>query len=472
VAGEKLGFPKGELEQEHPFVSEIAFDYKLKFHATAHRIGKRDFLTVVGAPETVLPLCKGYEHMRSGLDGLLSNMFEDGLRVLAVAVNSDAVVPLEVDKFGQLSFAGFFAIQDTLRPEVPDAMRRAQGAGIKVVMITGDHKLTAQAIAKQAGIYRDGDYVLTGEDIEHMTEPQLAQMIDKVTVFARVTPEHKLEIVNAYKKKGVIVAMTGDGVNDAPSLVAADLGVAMGKIGTEVAKEASDIVLLDDNFGSIVSAVEEGRSIYKTIKKVILYLFSTSAGEVLTITGALFLGLPLPLLAVQIIWLNFVTDGFLTVALGMEPKERGLLRGKFEKPNRFIIDSLSLKRIFIMALPMMLGSLYLFADNLDADLTKAWTVSLTTLAVFQWFNAWNCRSEHKSIFQMNPFSNKFLIAATGLVVVLQLVAVYNPLFQRLLHTAPLTLTDWMVILPVAFSIIAVEEVRKLLSRSRILTNLA
>lgn len=469
VVGEKLGFPKGELEQEHPLIAEIAFDYKLKFHATAHAVGKRNFLTVVGAPEAVLPLCKGYERMKAGLDDLLKSMFGDGLRVLAVATNSDARLPLDAGQLGSLTFAGFFAIQDTLRPEVPEAMRRALGAGIRVVMITGDHKLTAQAIAKEAGIYREGDYVLTGEDIEHMTGPQLAQMIDKVTVFARVTPEHKLEIVNAYKKKGVIVAMTGDGVNDAPSLVAADLGVAMGKIGTEVAKEAADIVLLDDDFGSIVSAVEEGRSIYKTIKKVILYLFSTSAGEVLTITGALLLGLPLPLLAVQIIWLNFVTDGFLTVALGMEPKEEGLLSGKFEKPNRFIIDSLSVRRMAYMAVPMMLGSLYLFAGNIDADLTRAWTISLTTLAVFQWFNAWNCRSEDKSIFQMNPLSNKFLIAATAVVVGLQILAVYNSLFQKLLHTAPLSLADWLVIIPVALSIVVVEEARKLWARRGALT---
>jgi len=220
----------------------------------------------------------------------------------------------------------------------------------------------------------------------------------KLRFFARVTPEHKLRIIKAYKARGEIIAMTGDGVNDAPSLVAADLGVAMGKIGTEVAKEASDIVLLDDNFRSIVYGVEEGRGIYKTIKKVILYLFSTNAGEVFTIAGALFIGFPLPILPSQIIWLNFVTDGFLDVALAMDPKEKGLLSGSFKRPKKYLIDRLMAYRIFLTATTMAIGTLWLFSKYYRTDIAKAWTISLAVLAVFQWFNAWNCRSESKSIF--------------------------------------------------------------------------
>jgi len=287
-----------------------------------------------------------------------------------------------------------------------------------------------------------------------------------VSVFARVTPEHKLRIIGAYRARGEIVAMTGDGVNDAPSLVAADLGVAMGKIGTEVAKEAADIILLDDNFGSIVSAVEEGRSIYKTIKKVILYLFSTGLGEVLVIVGALLIGFPLPLLAAQIIWLNFVTDGFLDVALAMEPKEEGLLSGRFERPKKYLVDRLMAGRMIVMALPMMLGTLLLFSQYVEGDMTKAWTISLTTLAVFQWFNAWNCRSDRESVFRTNPLSNLYLVGATGIVITLQLFAVYHPLLQGILNTTPLSLNEWLVIVPIASSVLLVEEIRKFFHRRR------
>lgn len=477
VFSEKAGFRRDILLRENPLIDEIPFDYRLKYHAVAHKVGNDILLTVVGAPEAVLSLCKemrfkGKNHPlsekdRKDIEAKFVQMSGQGLRVLAVAARQGAPSHLKPEFVHGLSFVGFFGIQDTLRPEVADAMKRARAADIKVVMITGDHKITARAIAKEAGIYSDGDGILTGDDIETMSELLLADKLEKTAVFARVTPEHKLRIINGYKRRGEIIAMTGDGVNDAPSLVAADLGVAMGKIGTEVAKEASDIVLLDDNFGSIISAVEEGRSIYKTIKKVILYLFSTSMGEVLTISVALFIGYPLPILAAQIIWLNFVTDGFLDVALAMEPKERGLLSGTFERPKKYLVDSLMAQRMLIMALPMMLGTLYLFQQYFETDMARAWTISLTTLAVFQWFNAWNCRSESRSIFRMNPFSNKFLVAATAIVVFLQILAVYNPVVQKILRTVPLEASEWLMILAVAASIILAEEVRKFFYRRKL-----
>ncbi|MBI2573841.1 MAG: HAD-IC family P-type ATPase [Candidatus Wildermuthbacteria bacterium] len=474
VFARKLGFHKDELKQESPLIAEIPFDYKLKYHATVHKEDGRNLLVLAGAPEVILRLSEtawrgGKSHAlerdeRESLELMFSNMSQNALRVLAFAVSHAVSDTLDPKNISSLTFGGFFAMRDALRPEAAPAVRRAKEAGINVVMITGDHKETAQAIAKEAGIFQQGDTTLTGQDIDSLSDKELSQKLAFTSVFSRVTPTHKLRIVQAYKARGEIVAMTGDGVNDAPSLVAADLGVAMGKIGTEVAREAADIVLLDDNFGSIVAAVEEGRNIYKTIKKVILYLFSTSFGEVFTIVLALLLGYPLPLLPAQIIWLNFVTDGFLDVALAMEPKEKGLMKGNFERPKRYLVDKLMAQRMFFMALPMAVGALYLFSRYAQTDFGKALTISLTALAVFQWLNAWNCRSEEKSVFAMNPFSNMFLVAATAIVIGLQALAVYNPVLQKLLHTTPLAFSEWLMIVPIALSIIIVEETRKFFYR--------
>ena len=475
VFAQKLGMHKDDMEREIQVLSEIPFDYKLKYHAIVHGTSEKKLLTVVGAPEVILKLSnkrwhEGKNHHlelkdREELEATFVSMSQEGLRVIAFAESSNVPDALTPEGVNDLTFVGFYGMKDALRPEVADAMQRALSAGIRVVMITGDHKVTAQAIAKEAGIYRDGDSVLTGEDIDALSEKELAEKLATTSVFARVNPDHKLTIIRAFRARGEIVAMTGDGVNDAPSLVAADLGVAMGK-GTEVAKEAADIILMDDNFGSIISAVEEGRSIYKTIKKVILYLFSTSTGEVLTIAGALALSYPLPILPAQIIWANFVTDGFLDVALAMEPKEKGLLSRNFERPKKYLVDTLMLQRMTLMAVPMMLGALFLFGTYFETDLAKALTMSFSVLVVFQWFNAWNCRSEDKSIFQMNPFSNKFLVGATIIVVSLQMLAIYNPYLQKLLHTVPLGPSEWFVIVIIASSIIGVEEIRKFFYRRK------
>lgn len=474
VFSRKLGFDKEELERTLSVLEEIPFDYRLKYHAVLHNEEGKNLLAVVGAPETILELSEkvwSRDHnegmtaeKREGFEAIFSKMSEEGLRVIALAVDATVDEIIDPTKIRSLSFVGFYGIRDEARPEAVLAIKRAELAGIKVVMITGDHEITAKAIAKEIGIWHDNDDVLTGPEIDSMSNDDLSLRLKTISVFARVNPDHKMRIIDAYRARGEVVAMTGDGVNDAPSLVAADLGVAMGNIGTEVAKEASDIILLDDNLESIVLAIEEGRSIYKTIKKVILYLFSTNIGEVLTIAGALILGFPLPILATQIIWLNFVTDGFLDVSLAMEPKERHLLRGRFEKPNKYLVDSLMAKRMVLMSSVMTIGALYLFKSYYEVDLARAWTVSLTVLAAFQWFNAWNCRSDSKSIFTMNPFSNIYLVGATTIVIVLQLLAVYTPTMNMFLKTIPLDLSDWIRILTIAALIIFVEEIRKFFYR--------
>jgi len=471
AVSQKIGVHKDLLENEFPSIKEFPFDYGLKYRASLRKDENHTALIVSGAPENILNIsqkvwCNEESHPLSAerkeeLKNVFEKMSAEGFRVVALGVNNNPTKNIVPEKIQKLTFVGFFAMKDALRDEIYDAVKKASDAGMRIVMITGDHKITATAIAREAGIYRDGDKVMSGDELERMTDLELVQRVNGASVFARVSPEHKLRIIKAFKANKKIIAMTGDGVNDAPSLVAADLGIAMGRIGTEVAKEASDIILLDDNFISIVAAIEEGRSIYKTIKKVILYLFSTSFGEVLTIAGAILLGWPIPLLATQIIWLNFVTDGFIVVAMAMEPKEKNLLLEKFKKPNKFLVDSLMLQRMFFMAVTMMLGTLFIFKGLFEMDLVKAQTMSLVVLAVFQWFNAWNCRSENKSIFTMNPFSNLFLVGAIIIVIVLQVLAVYTPFLQKILHTTPLGAYDWLIAIIVALSIVVAEELRKL-----------
>lgn len=476
ILSQKLGFHKDELEREFKVLGELPFDYRLKYHAVLHDVNNKNFLTVVGAPEIVLELSETlwsdgrHKEMtvaeRKNLELIFSQMSQDGLRVIAFAIDSDAGNIIKSDKVKDLTFVGFYGMRDATRPEAARAIKKAELAGVKVVMITGDHKITAEAIAKEIGIWHENDEVLTGSEIDSMSDANLSERLKTVSVFARVNPEHKMRIIGAYRARGEVIAMTGDGVNDAPSLVAADLGVAMGNIGTEVAKEASDIVLLDDNLESIVSAIEEGRSIYKTIKKVILYLFAGSWSQVFTIIGSLIMGFPLPLLPAQIIWLNFVTDGFLNVSLAMEPKDHHLLNGKFEKPTKHLIDTLMVKRIILMSVPLALVTLVLFSLYFEMDIAKALTITLTTLAVGHWFNAWNCRSDSKSIFKMNLFSNKYLVGATFTVILLQLLAIYTPAMNTFLKTVPLSFSDWMIIIPLASIIVFAEEIRKFFYRRR------
>jgi Ca2+-transporting ATPase len=441
-------------------------------------------VTVVGAPEVVIAklsfLNKGgiitpiTDQDREFLSEKVVQMSARGLRVLAASYNGQVGSALQEDALPPLTFAGFFGLQDVVRLEVKEAIKLAQKSNIKVVMITGDHRVTAEAIATSVGIFRTGDTVVEGVQLEDLSREELKKIVATATVFARVSPKHKLSIIEAFRARGEVVAMTGDGVNDALSLVAADLGVAMGQIGTEVAKEAADIILLDDNFSSIIAAVEEGRSIYRTIKKTIVYLLSTGIGEMLAIGGAVILGWPLPLLATQIIWLNFVTDGFLVVAFAAEPKDPDILSDSFTNKDASFITIESAGRMFLMGGVMMVGTLFLFSKYINLGtvgdlsnevLIKAWTISLTTLAVFQWFNVWNCRSDKKSIFTQNPFSNLYLVLATVVVISLHVAIIYLPFLQNIFKTTALSLNEWGLIIMVASSILVTEEIRKLIVRN-------
>lgn len=471
VFSQKIGFIKNDLERENNKLLEVPFSSYLKYHAVTNLIDKEEVTTVVGAPEVIISKLKniwkdGKIHKidESDLDKIhqsVLSMTREGLRVVAMAINKDSVSFEKIESLPDLCFVGLFGISDSIREEVYDVVTLAKNSGVKVVMITGDHIETAKSIGIKTGIYNDGDIVLTSSDIENKNEDELLKLLPKVSIFARVTPEDKLKIIELYRKSKKVVAMTGDGVNDALSLVAADLGVSMGKIGTEVAKESSDIILQDDNFGNIIYAIEEGRNIYITIKKVIFYLFSTSFGELFTIIFAIFLGYPIPILASQIIWLNFVTDGFLVAALAMEPKDKDLLKDNRKRFTK-IIDGLMIQRIIMMGLIMMLGSIFMFDAYLGAGFVKASTITLTTLAVFQWFNIFNARFENKSIFTKEIFSNLYVWAALLIVIVLQFLAVYWGPLQSILRTTMLSWGDWVIIIGVSSSMIMIEEFRKIL----------
>lgn len=479
VFAQKVGFRKDELEQETPLIAEIPFDYLNKYHAAAYRLSAENQLVVVaGAPEKILEQCdkiysetRAEEMSRAGreeLERIFHTMSRQGLRVVAAGFRKEPLVERgESIVLDRLVFLCFYGMEDSLRPEVPEAVVRTQAAGVKVVAITGDARLTAVAIAKEAGIWKEGDEVLTDEEIERLSGAALTGKIANVSVYARITPEHKMKIIDAYRRSGKIVAMTGDGVNDAPSLVAADLGVAMGKIGTEVAKEAADIVILDDNFGSILAGVEEGRRMYSTLQKVILFLFSTSLGEILTIGAAIFIGLPLPLLPSQILWMNLVTDSFVAFGLALSDKyDRNLLQNKFHRPAIYFITKTTAVRIILMSLPMMFGGIYLFSGMYQVDLAKARTMALTALIIFQWLNGWNCLSERHSIFDRNLLFTPPLVIFVGIAAGIQIIATHTPFVQNLLQIVPLTVGEWGLAFGIALSIVAVEELRKLFAYQR------
>ncbi len=471
VFGEKMGFQKEQLEKEHPQIFDIPFSHEHTYHGTIHKTPEGNVLTIVGAPESVLELVtrireggkvrKITQKDKDQYQKQLLSMASRGLRVLACSVSEGVESVVNENDLPELTLVGMVGLSDTLREGVSDSVRLAQNQGIQVALITGDYKETAISLATMAGIYTKGDDVITGKELNTMSDEDLVERLSKTTVFARVSPQDKLRIVSLYKSRGDIVAMTGDGVNDALSLVAADLGVAMGKIGTEVTKEAADIVLLDDNFKSIVSAIEEGRSIFSTIKKVLLYMFSTGFGELFTIVCALFLLMPLPLLPSQIIWLNLVTDSFLVIAFAFEPKQR-LGKTKADRNKlKTLIDKVTIERVILMGGVMSVGTLYLFSYYSSfADIDTARTVALTLLAVYQWVNVWNVRSEKRSIFSQNPFSNMYFVYALGIVSVLHIALLYVPFMQTIFSTVPLSINDWIIVALFALPLVAIEEIRK------------
>lgn len=471
VLGEKLGQLREKLQDSMRETAETAFDYKNKFRAIFYEQGQEGvFCAIAGAPEALFERASAYleegqhreftRQTKKLWEDAVSEFSEKGLRVVALGFK---LLPKghKLDGIDNLILAGLVGIEDVVRPQAKEAIKQIRAAGLKVVMITGDHKVTATAIAKEAGIYRENDEIITGPELaELMENGRLKALLPKVSVFARVTPQDKMTIVKAYKKAGLVIAMTGDGVNDAPSLVAADLGVAMGRIGTEVAKEAADLVLLDDNLGTIVSAIEEGRNMHNNIEKSLLFLFSTSLGELLTIVAALFLHLPIPLLAAQILWLNLVTDPLIGTALALDKKEPGLLPGGISRLPKYFINRKMFSQMLVVGVSMAAGTLYLFGLYQQADYSKAATLALTTLAVMQWLNGFNSRRPNSSIFDRGIFANYYLLYALAANFGLQCLAIYAPFMQKLLHTSPLSLQEWILVCALSFMVVLADELRK------------
>lgn len=472
VAAKKAGILDKTRDGSSRFI-EYPFDSERMRMTTVDEVHREGYIvSMKGAPEVVLSHCTKTttpngtktltEEDRRSILADADDMAENALRVLALAwkpiSNND---PVEVDCIESgLIFAGLTGMMDPPRKEVPEAIRVSKMAGIRTVMITGDHRLTARAIGKELGI-GNGE-VIEGVQLDRMSSEDLREHIDDVSVFARVTAEHKVRIVEALKARGHIVAMTGDGVNDAPALTAADIGVAMGRTGTEVTKEASDMVIADDNFATIVSAIEEGRRIFDNIRKGTSYLLSVSFAELATIFFAVALGFPLPLLAAQILWINVVAEEFPAIGLALEPSHSDIMKRKPRDPKESMPSRPLMIYTLGIAATIVAGTLGMYIITLQSnpDLSYARTVAFVGLGFFTVYNAYSSRSLQESVFRMNPLGNKTLLIGIAASILAILAVVYIPFMQFIFETRPLTSESWILILITGLVVVLAAEVMK------------
>ncbi|MFD2133068.1 cation-translocating P-type ATPase [Pseudogracilibacillus auburnensis] len=459
IAARKMGLSH-VVKDQFKMIKQFPFDSTRKrMSVIVEDENNRRFLISKGAPEMIVPRCTfmmhedGRQLLKSTkhIEAKMNHMAEKALRIIAISIKplqkGDRLDISSLEK--DLTFIGLFGLMDPPRKEVKKSIEQCKAAGIKTVMITGDHKKTATAIAKEIGLQTsENDLVLEGYELNNMDVNELVKMIDRVAVFARVTPEHKLKIVQAFQKRGHIVAMTGDGVNDAPAIKASNIGVSMGMSGTDVTKEASSLILMDDNFNTIKEAIREGRNIYENIRKFIRYLLASNVGEIFIMLVAMMLALPLPLVPVQILWVNLVTDGLPAMALGLDPPETNVMKQKPRDPKEGVFSrGLGFK---IISRGLMIGIVSLIAfmityDNNPENLTYARSVAFTTLVVAQLIHVFDCRSE-QGIFSRNPFSNFYLIGAVLSSLLLLLVVLYVESLQPIFHTMSLGLRDWLFII--------------------------
>lgn len=481
TAAGKLGFWKEKLEQEFPFVEEIPFDSERKIMTIVRKTQDNRLIAFVkGAPDVLLNECVGIEEKRQ-TRGLTSgdrnrilqvnnDLANEALRVLAVGYRildktPDKYEAKEIEK--GLTFVGLIAMIDPPRDEVKKAIAECKQSGIKIVMITGDHKNTAVAIARSLEFFKEDSLALTGEELDKLSDDELYNEIERIPVYARVSPAHKLRIVRAWRNRGEVVAMTGDGVNDAPAVKEADIGVAMGITGTDVTKEVSDMVVTDDNFASIVAAVEEGRGIYDNIKKFVHFLLSCNAGEIMVMFVSSLIGWPVPLLPIHILWVNLVTDGLPALALGVDPVDPKIMQRPPRKPDEAVITKprafLMLGQGAVIAFCSLLAfSFVLFVEK--RSIAHARTAALVVLACAQLFHSFNCRNMTESLFKIGIFTNKKLILATTVSFFLLMVVVYVPFMQKVFKTDALCLYHWFLALVISSFPLWAMEVVKIINR--------
>jgi P-type Ca2+ transporter type 2C len=465
VAGAKASLWRDQLEKEQMRIAENPFESDRKRMSVVYKnqAGSK-MVYVKGAPDTILDLCSHiYENgkevpltaeWRAKIVATNDEMANDALRVLGTAYKrlSDNAADFTCDEIERnLVFVGLAGMIDPPREEVKHAIEVCKCAGIKTAMITGDHKNTALAIAKELNMVDEEGKAITGAELECLSDAELEKISNSILVYARVSPTHKLRIVRALKRAGHIVAMTGDGVNDAPAIKEADIGIAMGKTGTEVTKEASAMVLADDNFATIVAAVEEGRGIYDNIRKFIRYLLACNIGEVLTMFLAALAGLPLPILPIQILWVNLVTDGLPAMALGVEPTDRDIMYRAPRHPQESIFSRGLKNKIIWRGVQIGISTVGIFVATLylKGDLAFARTMAFTTLVISQLIYVFDCKSETRSIYDTNLFNNIYLVAAVLCSFMMQVCVLYVPFFQSCFNTVPLTVTDWGMVFLVA-----------------------
>lgn len=462
VAAMKAGLRKESLLKNFEVIEEFPFDSARKMMSVIIRdkSGNR-FVVTKGAPDVLAGISKyilwneRQENFDSKYEAKVKQAIESlasqALRTIAVAfkpLKSTEKINTSYEAERDLVFIGLQGMIDPPRPEVKQAVKECRDAGIKTVMITGDHIITAKAIAQQLNILPQNGKVMEGKELSNLSVEELEDIVDDVYVFARVSPEHKLKIVKALQNKGHIVAMTGDGVNDAPAIKAADIGISMGITGTDVAKEASSLVLVDDNFATIKSAIKEGRNIYENIRKFIRYLLASNVGEILVMLFAMLLALPLPLVPIQILWVNLVTDGLPAMALGLDKPEGDLMKRKPRHPKEGVfargLGWKVISRGFLIGIVTLAAFMIVYYRNPD-ELAYAQTIAFATLVMAQLIHVFDCRSE-KSIFERNPFGNLYLIGAVISSILLMLVVIYYPPLQPVFHTLPILARDWLLIL--------------------------